>query len=103
VTAFVMDLVITALYLVGAYLCFRAGGRPGEEGDLGASRRVRIFWYAAAAMLLALGINKPLDLHVLITRIGRDVSREGGWYGARRQVQAVFFTGVLCLAVGAVI
>jgi len=95
-----MDLVITALYLSGAYLCFRAARSPGNTGDSVAGRRMRIFWYAAAAMLLALGINKPLDLHYLITRIGRRIARQGGWYDARRQVQAAFFLGVLCLAGG---
>lgn len=99
-TALVMDWVITALYVLAAWLCLRAGRSSGDAPHPALGRRLRIFWYAAAAVLLALGINKPLDLHVFVTRIGRQIARQGGWYDARLQVQAAFFLGVLCLAGG---
>jgi hypothetical protein len=71
-----------------------------------AARRTRLkpgFWLGLAALMLLLGINKQLDLQSLITEIGRDMAKSGGWYEDRRAVQ-VFFILMLCgAAVGVAI
>ena len=40
--------------------------------------------------LLALGINKQLDLQSLFTQIGKDIAIEQGWYKDRRIIQTGF-------------
>jgi len=46
-------------------------------------------------VLLALGINKQLDLQTPLIHLGREIARSNGWYGVRREIQLVF---VLMLA-----
>ena len=79
----------------------RRGGRPEEwsrEPSLPAPQRRRlvIFWWATAAILILLGLNKQLDLQSWLTQEVRDVARAQGWYAARRRYQLEF---VLALAV----
>lgn len=49
----------------------------------------RLFWACVAAITLALGINKQLDLQSLLTEIARAVAKENGWYSRRRGVQEI--------------
>src|SRR5690606_13717964 len=49
--------------------------------------RRRIFWSGLAALLLALAINKQLDLQSALTAAGRWVAKAQGWYDARRPCQ----------------
>ena len=66
----------------------RAGGparldlRPGKNS-------VRI-WWALAALLVFLGINKRLNLQPFLIVMGRRAAVAGGWYEHRRLAQAVF-------------
>jgi len=48
--------------------------------------------------MLALGINKQLDLQSLITAIGRFYARRDGWYENRLIVQYTVISGILILA-----
>lgn len=59
-----------------------------------ATPRERLFWIIAATALLALGINKQLDLQTQLTAIVRGMAREQGWYGDRRAVQKQFIIGL---------
>jgi hypothetical protein len=70
-----------AAYLLAALCCVRAAraGRPG-----------RVFWSVLGVLLLALGINKQLDLQSLVTVVGRRLARAQGWYARRRPVQLGF-------------
>jgi uncharacterized MnhB-related membrane protein len=70
-------------YLTGTYLCYRRYRST-------ALPRERIFWALAAATMLAMGVNKQLDIQTTLTDIGRTWAREGGWYEQRRAVQEVF-------------
>ncbi len=47
-------------------------------------------WLVLAAIMLALGINKQLDLQTFVTQLGRSLAHSGGWYEERRFVQALF-------------
>lgn len=47
-------------------------------------------WQILSAILLALGINKQLDLQSLLTEIGRAMARSEGWYEQRRTAQFLF-------------
>ncbi|WP_426170182.1 hypothetical protein [Sandarakinorhabdus sp. DWP1-3-1] len=78
-------------YLVGAGLCLWRRGGAG-------SGRERLFWLAAALAMLALGLNKQLDLQTLLTGWGRQMARDGGWYAQRRAYQKEFVIGVALVA-----
>lgn len=78
---------------------------------LGAARRAparsfeRRFWALVGAVLLALGVNKQLDLHILLIDLGRTLALESGLYQQRRALQAGFMAlaggaGLLALAAG---
>jgi len=94
---------ITLAYLGTAGLCIWAGRREREK-MLGRGRRwhAPMFWFVLGGLLVALGINKQLDLQSDLTSVGRSVARSGGWYEYRRVVQAVFVLVFAIAAVGAV-
>jgi hypothetical protein len=74
-------------YFVAALLCYRAD-RLREE------RRI---WWSIAVLLVALGINKQLDLQSWFTQVGRDMARVEGWYDYRGYVQTLF---IVAMAIG---
>lgn len=91
-----LGLTTSLFYLVAALLCLRAARRSvGEAGP------ARALWLAAGAVLLALGINKQLDLQVALIELGRDLALAQGWYGMRRAVQFGAFAIGLAGAAGA--
>lgn len=47
-------------------------------------------WRLMMVGMIALGINKQLDIQSALTEIGRILAQEQGWYGNRRQVQEAF-------------
>jgi hypothetical protein len=55
----------------------------------------RGFWWAVAALMAFLAINKQLDLQSWVTEVGRDMAKAHGWYEGRHRVQAFF---ILCMA-----
>ena len=85
--------VAVAGYLLGALLC----GWQASRGKAGAER---LFWILAAIAMLALGLNKQLDLQTQLTALGRQWARDGGWYKQRREFQAVFPAVAKALRVG---
>jgi hypothetical protein len=48
------------------------------------------FWRLVVLVMVALGINKQLDLLSFFAQAGRDLAHEQGWYHQRRIVQALF-------------
>lgn len=79
-------------YLLTALACYRAGRRT-DRGE-------RRWWSAIAIGMLALGINKELDLQSALTEFGRIVIRDGQFYGQRVYFQIGF---VLLLCAGLLI
>ena len=79
---------IVAAYLLAAALSLGAGllTQRARRGP----RRLSWFWFGCAAALIALAINKQLDLHGDFERLVERNAREYGWYGERRIVQAWF-------------
>lgn len=47
------------------------------------------FWLSVAVLMACFFLLRALSLHELITSIGRDQARSGGWYEARRSFQVV--------------
>ena len=84
----VMGWVTVAAYGVTAILCF-----IGFGGDR--ARAVRVFGLCLGIVLLALMVNKQLDLQSALTAYARCLARAQGWYEDRRPVQIAFVGAVL--------
>lgn len=89
---------------VGAYLAV-SGLALGAARDVFSrgptSMALRFFWIGLSFGLVALAINKQLDLQSLGTATGRCVAKMQGWYENRRGVQREFLlaiTGVGAIA-----
>ena len=76
--------VTVVVYFIVAIICFKAAVIPEQE------KNIKNFWLLLAFFLIALGINKQLDLQILLTQFGKDIAIEQGWYKNRRIVQAGF-------------
>jgi hypothetical protein len=74
-------------YLLAGSLCALCAIRASRELR---DPRQRQFWTVLAVVMLALGINKQLDLQTWFTEVGRDMARAQGWYAIRHQVQLAF-------------
>ncbi|MES2915804.1 MAG: isopropylmalate isomerase [Pseudomonadota bacterium] len=93
-----MGWLTVAVYLAAALAAMSTARRmPGSEAGAG---RERVFWWGAAGIMLALGVNKQLDLQSLMTMIARCNAQLSGWYDARRIVQEAF---IYLIAAGAVV
>ncbi len=89
----VLGWLTAALYFVVAALAAR---------NLVFARRTALtwsFWLVLCMVMVALGINKQLDLQTWFGIAGRRLAIEQGWYADRRYVQASF---IVLLCVGAV-
>lgn len=91
----IMGWLTVALYAIGVWQCYRVANshsgflRP-HEGAL---------WWMLVYGLLALGINKQLDLQSAFTELGRMFAMRQGWYEKRQAVQTLFIYGVAAFAV----
>ena len=81
--------IVTIAYLMACVLCFLAGRKELAESRKHGSIGVAWFWFGLAVLLLSLGVNKQLDLQTLLTEIGRQVARQGGWFDQRRKIQRI--------------
>jgi len=79
------------LYLIAALLSFRAGlvSRSHDAAGLG-----RI-WNWLAAILAALGLNKPLDLQTRLIQLGRLGAQREHLLEYRLELHALFFMGFM--------
>ena len=60
--------------------------------------RQRIFWLGLAIFLVALAVNKQLDLQSALTAAGRCMAQAQGWYEERRSVQVIFIVAIICFS-----
>jgi hypothetical protein len=98
----VMGWVTVAAYLLAALGCWLAAWREAmPDGTRRPRSRPSRFWLALAGLMLALGINKQLDLQSLATQIGRDLIQMWGLYSERRELQAGFILVVALVCIGA--
>lgn len=91
--------LIVAAYGAAAALAWRAWRLERRAMDAAGTPQERalrrpIVWLGVCAVLLALGINKQLDLQTYITELGRRLALAQGWYERRRMVQAAFVAAV---------
>ncbi|MFP4106076.1 MAG: hypothetical protein ACLFVU_08300 [Phycisphaerae bacterium] len=87
------DWAITLAYLTAAVLSLQAMRRspPGRQGSRSSAT---VFWCCVGLLMLALGLNKQLDLQTALADWGRQMAREQGWYKERREFQRRFIWGL---------
>lgn len=83
--------LITVGYAAVAILCARTAWAARARG-LGATahRTAVVFWLALGVAIIALAVNKQLDLQSDVTAFAKGVAQRQGWYEERRTVQVVF-------------
>jgi hypothetical protein len=69
------------MYIVATVLSYRC---------VQADWRNSLTWAGVGIFELLLGINKQLDLQVLVTQVGRYLAKQEAWYQDRREVQLAF-------------
>ena len=52
-----------------------------------------------ALLMIAMGINKQLDLQTWVTNVGRELAEAQGWYDKRRLVQGLVLAGIAAIGV----
>lgn len=83
------------LYFAAAWSVWRVLRTAGmRRPTVPAQRNERWFWCMLLVALVALGVNKQLDLQGALTEAGRILSSQQGWYDNRRQVQEAFIASI---------
>lgn len=73
--------VTVLVYAVAVVLAYRCAQVDWQNGYT---------WAGIGIFELLLGINKQLDLQVLLTQTGRYLAKQEAWYQDRREVQVIF-------------
>lgn len=99
----VLGWVTTVAYLIAAGLCGAYALRARRMFPTIRFNRHCVFWWSLAVFMLLMGLNKQLDLQVLLLRVGKQLSKVQGWYAERRTVQKWFvmsaaFFGLIMMA-----
>jgi hypothetical protein len=66
-------------------------------------KKQKRFWLILGLVMLLLGINKQLDLHTLLTAIGKYYAHQEGWYQYRREVQFYAIVGLIIFLISMLI
>lgn len=85
-----MGWMTVGCYFLTSVLCFRQLWRLKCHRRQAAGRPAILLWSGLSLLFCALGVSKQLDLHNLLTGLGRSLAHTQGWYDQRRAVQAVF-------------
>ena len=92
------DWITVSGYLCAAFLSTRAAIAAAERDE----RPTSAFWWIVGVSLVALGINKVLDLQTLLTALGRALAKANGWYHQRREVQFAFVVSLALAMISAI-
>ena len=90
-------------YFAAAALClvtWRAIRRHIRQPERG---RQAVAWGAMTLLMIALGVNKELDLQSWFTAIGRAIANERGWMAQHRAIQFDFMVVLTAAAVVALV
>ena len=88
---------VVAYFATAGFCLYTARRVATRVPGLRAGRQTRP-WLMVALLLIALGINKQLDLQGLMIAAGRSVAERQGWYEGRRRVQLLFILVMLVLS-----
>lgn len=89
------------VYLAAMLYCVRAMRRARAEGPR--ARVLQLAWFVLAGLMLALGINKQLDLQSWLTMVAREFAHRDGWYRERHEVQKVFIRAIVLSGAAAIL
>jgi len=89
---------ISAAHLIAAWLCFRAAKNEHPAWDVKRTSGLSQFWVVLTLFMLALFLNKILDLQSVVTLVLRKQAYAEGWYAKRRSIQLIFT--VISIAIG---
>ena len=81
---------MVALYVAAVVLCLSAAR--------GAEPRAAVLWKLVAFGLGLLGVNKQLDLQLLLLLAGKEIAKRQGWYESRTTVEAAFVAALVLLS-----
>lgn len=90
---------ITLSYFFVCILCYLYLIKIRKKKDKVDSYYIR-FWFILIIILFILGINKQLDIQMLLTDIGRIYSMEHGWYDNRKIFQIEFTSFLAIIGIG---
>ncbi len=76
-------------YALAALLCWLAAARARAFDN-----RARAFWVFFTVFMIALGINKQLDLQTAFTAVLKHFAKATGWYDDRRFFQEIFIAAI---------
>lgn len=85
--------VTVALYALAAWACYRILQHHRQQRIVLTVNEKRI-WTIFLIAMIALGINKQLDLQSALTEWARIIAFEQGWYQNRRQYQEAFIAAM---------
>lgn len=88
-----MGWLTVALYFFCSYRAYGVVKHSEKIFDSLLTRQ-RNLWLAIAFILLALGLNKQLDLQTFFTATAKYLAHEHGWYQDRRVYQRIFIFGI---------
>lgn len=95
--------VTVAAYLAAAILCYLNYRKAPLLAPGKAALRLKLFFLLVALLMLALAVNKQLDLQTWLTQTGKDLAKEQGWYKSRRAVQKDFVIAVGVAGAGSIV
>lgn len=90
------------LYALAGTTALLLGVVEQRRGGAADPSRWPTFWFATGVLLLLMTAGRASDLSHLLTDIGRDQARLGGWYETRRSLQAWLVGAVASMLVVAV-
>lgn len=96
----VLGWVTVGGYLIASVFCWRVVAAEKKSRRRGGDGGTVVLWCAIAVLLLALGINKQLDLQTWLTQVARRIAKAQGWYEYKDQLEGWF---VAALALGGVV
>jgi len=93
--------VTVFLYAWAAWMSLRVLQRDRKQRIV-LSVNEKTIWRLMMLGMIALGINKQLDLQSGLTELARILAHEQGWYGNRRQYQEAFIVAIAIMGLTAV-
>ena len=85
---------IVALYAIAGATALLIGVAERRRSHTTDPRFWPPFWFSVAAFLLLLAVGRASNVSDLLTDLGREQARSGGWYDTRRALQAWVVGGV---------
>jgi len=93
----VLGWTIAITYVVAGVLCMNTGFQRKKFSTASDQPTHLWIWFALGFLMIALGLNKQLDIHKLLTEIGREIVKNHGWRAQRKNIQTAFVLGLACV------